>query len=150
MSDAPAPTDVVPADPPPDLPPPPGLRALGVVGALAVGGLVGLLGAFVQADRLLVGTTAVPWGVVLALVTLVLSVRGAAWAVLTRLGGVALFAGWLVVTVLLATESPSGDLAMSGGGRQMTYLLAGVVLGAAAATVPLVPRRPPPGARVPA
>jgi hypothetical protein len=42
--------------------------------------------------------------------------------------------------VLMSAESPSGDLALSGGGRQMTYLLGGVILASAAASLP-VPRR---------
>jgi hypothetical protein len=35
---------------------------------------------------------------------------------------------------------PSGDLVISAGGRQMAYLLGGVIIGAAAATVPPIDR----------
>ena len=58
----------------------------------------------------------------------------------SRAGGWAVFVGWLASTVVMSAESPSGDLALSGGGRQMTYLLGGVILGAAAATFPVFAR----------
>lgn len=119
-------------------------RLAAYAGLFLAGVAVGVIGAFVQANRLLVGTVAVPWGTVLVLVTLVLGVRGASWLVGSRVGGAAAYAGWLVATVLLAVSSPSGDLAISDGGRQLAYLLVGVVLGAAASSFPLVERRPRP------
>jgi hypothetical protein len=110
----------------------------------AVGLGVGIIGSFVQATRAIVpmpwGQVVVPWGMILVLVTVILVIRGAAWLTGSRAGGWALFAGWLVATVAMAAESPSGDLAISGGGRQMTYLLGGVILGAAAATFPVLGR----------
>jgi len=53
--------------------------------------------------------------------------RAAGWIVLLA---------WIAVSVAFAAELPSGDLVSSAGGRQMAYLLGGVVAGAAAATVP--------------
>lgn len=120
------------------------VRLLRIFGCLAVGLGLGLVGAFVQADRSIVpapwGQVVLPWGLVLAAVTLVLVIRGAAWLIGTRAGGWSVFAGWLVSTVVMAAESPSGDLALSGGARQMTYLIGGVILGAAAATFPVFER----------
>ena len=66
--------------------------------------------------------------------------RGGAWRHVgdrVPLGRVGVAPGWLVVTVALSAESPSGDVALSGGGRQLTYLLGGVVLASAAASLPL-------------
>ena len=115
-----------------------------IAGLVALGLVIGLLGSFVQADRSIVplpwGQAVLPWGLILAVVTLVLVVRGAAWLIGSRAGGWAVFAGWLASTVVMSAESPSGDLALSGGGRQMTYLLGGVILGAAAATFPVFAR----------
>ena len=118
------------------------MRPLELV-ALAVAGLVvGVLGGFVQADRWVVGVPwgilAVPWGMALVLLTLVVCVRGAAWLVLSRWGGGVLFAGWLLSTLGMASQSPSGDLAISAGARQWTYVLGGVILGAAAVTFPVL------------
>ena len=119
-------------------------RARRWVGAgllVLLGSVIGLAGAFVQAQRLLLdlpwGTTAVPWGVPLVWLALVVAVRGGVWAIRTRWGGWAVALGWLVVTVLLSAESPSGDVALSGGGRQFVYLLGGVILASAAASMAL-------------
>jgi hypothetical protein len=118
-------------------------RGAGALALVLAGAVIGLLGAFVQAQRAVVelpwGTLAIPWGLALVWVALVAAIRGGAWALRSRWGSWAVLAGWLVATVLLSTESPSGDLALSGGARQMTYLLGGVILGSAAATLP-VPR----------
>jgi hypothetical protein len=117
----------------------PALR-LALIALLAIfGGAIGLLGAFVQADRAILVIASrdlvVPWGLVIVWVALVAAVRAGAWLVMRRWGGWTVLAGWLLVTILMSTESPSGDLALSGGGRQMAYLLGGVVLGSAAATL---------------
>jgi hypothetical protein len=116
-------------------------RILGAVGLVVLGYVIGSAGAFVQAARWIVdtpwGTWTIPWGVAFVLVVLLLAVRAGTWLIRTRWGSWAVLLGWLAATIALATESPSGDLALSGGGRQMAYLLGGVVLGSAAATFPL-------------
>ena len=116
-------------------------RALGLLLALIVGLTVGLAGAFVQAQRLLAdspwGVVPIPWGVLLVWIALVAAIRGATWGLGTRWAGWVVFTGWLMSTVALSADSPSGDVALSGGGRQMTYLLAGVVIASAAASLPL-------------
>ena len=108
---------------------------------LALGVVVGVVGAFVQAQRAVVATpwalVTIPWGVPLVWVALVSAIRGGAWAMRSRWGAWAVVVGWLVTTVAASAESPSGDLALSGGGRQMTYLLGGVILASAAASLPV-------------
>ena len=127
------------------------LRVLGLLLVLVLGLVIGIAGAFVQAQRALVdtpwGTVPIPWGVPVVWIALLAAVRGATWLLGTRWGGWTVLAGWLVATVVLSAESPSGDVALSGGGRQLTYLLGGVVLASAAASLPLprppsVPRNP--------
>ena len=120
----------------------PGLLAiLRIIGLVVVGLAVGIIGSFLQATREIVtmpwGQLVVPWGMIAVVVTVIIVIRGGAWLVRSRTGGWAVFAGWLVATIVMSAESPSGDLAISGGGRQMTYLLGGVILGAAAATFPI-------------
>lgn len=111
---------------------------------LVVGAVLGLTGAFVQAHRAVLelpwGVIAVPWGVPIVWVALVAAIRGGAWLVLSRWGAWSVFVGWLAATVAMAAETSSGDVALSGGGRQMTYLLGGVILSSAAASLP-VPAR---------
>lgn len=118
-------------------------RWVGAAGCLVLGLVIGVMGAFVQAQRLIVemagSRVVVPWGVALVWIALLAAVRAGAWALRTRWGSWAVLSGWLTATILMATESASGDLALSGGGRQLTYLFGGVVLGSAAATLP-VPR----------
>jgi hypothetical protein len=97
---------------------------------------VGTVGAFVQAARTPLFGVSIPWGVIFMLGVVVLAIRLAVNATRTRWAGSALFVGWLFVTIGFATKTPwSGDLIITTGGRQLTYLLVGVVLGSAAATV---------------
>lgn len=114
---------------------------LGVLLLVLLGAFIGLAGAFVQAQRVLIdtpwGVLTLPWGVILVWVALVAAIRGGAWAITTRWGSWAVLLGWICSTVAMSAESSSGDLAVSGGGRQLTYLLVGVVAGSTAASLPL-------------
>jgi hypothetical protein len=117
---------------------------LAIIGLL-VGLLVGLAGAYVQAIRYIWdspwGYVVIPWGALLVMLVLVLTVRGAAWLAMTRWSGWAAFLGWLVMTLVLSSESPGGSVALSGGGRQLFYLIGGVVIATATATIPVPLRR---------
>ena len=110
------------------------------------GAVLGIAGAFVQAHRGVLevpwGVLVVPWGVPLVWLALLAGIRGGAWLVHTRWGAWSVMLGWLTATIALAAETPSGDLALSGGARQMTYLIGGVILASAAASLP-VPRNQP-------
>lgn len=112
-----------------------GGRILAAVGMVLVGVVFGALAAFLQALRWFVWGVSVPWGTVLMLLALVVLVRGAVEGMHSRWAGWALYGGWLLATVVFAAETPSGDLVLSGGTRQVVYLFGGVILGAAAATV---------------
>ncbi len=106
-----------------------------------MGFAIGVTGAFIQAHRLIfpIGdfVVVVPWGTVLLLIAILLVTRLATIAVGSRWAGWLFFTGWLAATVLLSADSPSSDLAISSGARQMVYLFGGIVLGAAAATLPV-------------
>lgn len=106
-----------------------------LLGLLAVGVVIGTLGAFVQADRWLIGSVPIPWGAIVVVAVLVGVERGATWAVMSRWGAWLVFGGWLVASLFFAADGPNGDLAISGGGRQMGYLIAAVILGSATATI---------------
>ncbi len=121
------------------------MRVLAYVGCLLVGLFMGIAGAFLQGARFLVGGVTVPWGMVLALIALLVLVRAGIELTRSRWGGWIVLLAWIATTVAFAAELPSGDLVISAGGRQMAYLLGGVIVGAAAATVPPVDRLRRPG-----
>jgi len=116
------------------------VRVLAYLGCLLAGLAIGVAGAFLQAMRFLVGGVTIPWGLILALVALIVLVRAGIELTQSRWGGWIVLLVWIAATVAFAAELPSGDLVISAGGRQMVYLFGGVVLGAAAATVPPVDR----------
>ncbi|MGA0980494.1 MAG: DUF6113 family protein [Candidatus Nanopelagicales bacterium] len=97
-------------------------------------------GAFLQGARWIIADVAIPWGLVLALIALIVLIRAAVDLTGSRWGGWIVLLAWIAVTVAFAAELPSGDLVISAGGRQMAYLVGGVIVGAAAATVPSVER----------
>lgn len=106
-----------------------------------MGFAIGVTGAFIQAHRMILSVgdfvVVVPWGTILLLIGVLSVTRLATIAAGTRWGGWLFFTCWLAATVLLAADSPSSDLAISSGARQMVYLFGGIVLGAAAATLPV-------------
>jgi hypothetical protein len=115
-------------------------RTLALIAALVVGLVIGLAGGFVQAHRMIVTFDdrylVLPWGVVIVVGVLLVAIRGVAKVLQWRAAGWFVLAGWVAMTFFLATETSSGDLAVSGGARQWGYLLGGAVIGAAIATLP--------------
>jgi len=105
----------------------------------AVGVVAGLTGAFLQAVRWTPtwGSWTMPWGLILALILLVVLIRGAVWFVQSRWGGWLCFGTWLMATAVMAFESPSGDVALGSGTRPLFYVVLAGILGAFAATLPL-------------
>ena len=109
--------------------------------ASTLGGMViGATGAFIQAHRWAFALSdwyvVVPWGAVIVLAVLLVCIRAAATITHLRAGGWLVMGGWLAMTLYLATETTSGDLAVSSGLRQWLYLLVGAVVGSAVATLP--------------
>ena len=117
-----------------------GVRVAGYLACLAAGIVIGAVGAVLPGARWIIGDVAIPWGLILALIALIVLVRAAVDLTGSRWGGWIVLLAWIAVTVAFAAELPSGDLVISAGGRQMAYLIGGVIVGAAAATVPSVER----------
>ena len=112
------------------------VATLVLVGLLAGGLLLGAVLAFWQAARTVIGPVTIPWGLLIALGAVVVAVRAGVNASRSRWGGAAVFTGWLLATIAFATQTPwAGDVVITSGGRQVAYLLVGVVLGSAAASV---------------
>lgn len=125
-------------DSPPDRPHPPRLwRRQWLAALLPMGFLIGVIGGFMQESRITISGVAIPWGSALIIATLVATIRAASLNIGTRLAGVLLYGGWLIATVLMALPNPSGDVVFTADAGALGYLMAGCVLGAAAAAWPL-------------
>jgi hypothetical protein len=113
------------------------MRAIALL-LLGIG--VGVLGAIVQAQRLTVGSVMIPTGLVVALAVLVPIARAGAWWLESRFGALCIGVGWLIGTLSMGTSSPWGDLVLDSGTRQLSYLIIGSGLMAAAVSYPVVDR----------
>lgn len=115
-------------------------RTLVLLASTLAGMVIGATGAFIQAHRSVIAIAdwyvVVPWGIAIVLVVLLVCVRSAATITHLRAGAWLVLGGWLAMTFYLATETASGDLAVSSGLRQWLYLLVGAVVGSAVATLP--------------
>lgn len=110
------------------------MRALAL---LALGLLLGGYCAIVSAQRVVLGGTSVPTGLIVCLVVLFPIARAGAWWLSSRLGAIAIGTGWLIATLALGTRGPWGDFVIGSGVGQLVYLAAGSTLLAVAAAMPL-------------
>lgn len=99
-----------------------------LIGAPILGALLGITGAFLHAGRTTFLGISWPWGLVLAFLMVVTSVRAATVAARRRAGGILLTLGWLIPTVISAIASGDGDLGLQANWRSTTYLFATVIV----------------------
>jgi hypothetical protein len=117
------------------------VRRLSVVGGgLLSGVMLGMGGAFVQADRVRVSGVLIPYGLVLALACALLWQLWFGRDTQDRLATVSVAVAWVVTTVKLGMGSSGGDVALPANGRVTAYLLAGAVVVTVGAILP--PMRP--------
>ncbi len=109
---------------------------MGVVVAIGLGAFLGIVGAFVQADRGFVGTFTIPWGTALVLATLLLTMRAMVALTSRRLEAAVLGAVWVLVSLVMSAKTPSGDVAISAASWSVVYLFGGVILVGLAASLP--------------
>jgi hypothetical protein len=104
------------------------------LGSVLLGLVVGVLGGFHHATEVNLAGFALPVGLALALLALVLAqlLAGAALAVV---GPMLVLLGWLMAAVVLGSSRPEGDLAVPAGAAGEGFLYGGFVLGLAAAMV---------------
>lgn len=105
---------------------------------VAIGGLFGAVGAFLQAVQVQIGGVSVPVGVILVLAALVPLARACAWWADSRWGAFLFSVGWLGASLLMATTTPGGDLVLAAGTRQMAYVIGGSLVLAITCTFPLL------------
>ncbi|KOG91082.1 membrane protein [Streptomyces varsoviensis] len=104
-------------------------RAVGYLGLLVLGALVGIAGALVQAAWF-------PGGLLLALLGLAALCYGGVKATGSRIGGAAPGAGWLIIVLLLTATRPEGDFVFGAGLGTYVFLLGGMFAAVMCATLP--------------
>lgn len=102
-----------------------------------LGGLLGLAGAFVQAARTTVAGVALPWGVALAGLAVVLAARAVSVSAQRRSAGILLSLTWLAVSIMTAITTRSGDLVIQQQPAALTYLIGTTVVLAAVVMLPV-------------
>jgi Family of unknown function (DUF6113) len=115
----------------------PAVRLPVLAALFACGVVLGLVGVGVVSLESTIGSATLPWGVVLAVLGVACSVRGAAWLVGSRRGGMAVLLGWFVPTFAFSAVNPGGDVVLTDEPRTYVYLLTTFALGLAGATWPL-------------
>ena len=113
---------------------------------VVMGLFFGFVGAMVQTYTVPLGTVALPVGAILVLAACIPVARACAWWVLSRWGAITFSGGWLGATLMMGSTTPGGDLVLSSGTRQVSYLIVGSMLLSAACGYPLLPEddRPTP------
>lgn len=103
--------------------------------------LISVVAGFAHADRMVVAETKIPYGLALALVLCALSVLWLNRYFETRLAGLVFLVVWVITTLQLAVESPTGDLVLSATWYSTFYVIAGAILVSAAAVAPPLRKR---------
>jgi hypothetical protein len=122
-------------DPPAEPPTAPAFVTGAVYGALIVLGLLlGLIGSFEFSWT----ASGVPVAAIAEALVYLAVFRAAGWATGSRLGIAATAVPWLVVTVLMSTRRPEGDLVVTGTLAGYVYIFGGAI----AAVVAVASTRP--------
>ncbi|KPI26272.1 hypothetical protein OK074_0941 [Actinobacteria bacterium OK074] len=103
-------------------------RFAALVGLLALGAVVGIAGALVQAGWL-------PGGLLLALAGAAGAFLGGGLVLRSRSGAVAPAVGWMVAVVWLTATRPEGDFMFGAGAVSYLFLLGGMTVAVICATL---------------
>ena len=101
-----------------------------------VGTFVSIIAGFAHADRTVILGMRIPYGLILALSICVLTTLWLNRQFQTRLAGTVFVVTWVLVTLRMAIESPTGDLVFTVTWYSTTYIIAGAVLLSMAAVLP--------------
>lgn len=112
------------------------------VWTLLGGAALGLVGAFLQAADVTIGSVSLPIWAVIVLAAMAVTTRAITTSYGSRKPAVVWFLGWLLATLILAMTLPGGDQVIADGTAQLIYLFGGVVLGSAVASIPAQLRPP--------
>lgn len=100
---------------------------------------VSLIAGFAHADRILTQGIRIPYGLFLALSICVLTILWLNRQFQTRLAGTVFLVIWVLVTLRMAIESTNGDLVFTVTWYSTAYIIAGAILLAMTAVLPVIP-----------
>jgi hypothetical protein len=100
--------------------------------------LISLVAGFAHADRITIFGISIPFGLVLALGICILALLWLNRQFQTRLAGTTFAVVWVLVTLRMGIESPSGDLVLSATWYSTVYLVGGAILLSMAAVLPVM------------
>lgn len=101
-----------------------------------VGTFVSVIAGFAHADRIVFLGLRIPYGLVLALSICVLTSLWLNRQFQTRLAGTVFVVTWVLVTLRMAIESPTGDLIFTVTWYSTSYIIAGAILLSMTAVLP--------------
>ena len=107
-----------------------------VLFSAAAGMFVSAIAGFAHADRIVISGVRIPYGLFLALSICVLTTLWLNRQFQTRLAGTVFVVSWVLVTLRMAIESPTGDLVFTVTWYSTAYIIAGAVLLSMAAVIP--------------
>lgn len=113
-----------------------------MLGLAAMGAVVGIVGAFVQAISLSLGDVRLPIGAVVAVAVIAVAARAGAVLARSRAGAIAVAIGWaLPVLWMSAFPTSEGDVILASTTSALLYVYGGVLLISFAAVLPVRPLR---------
>lgn len=115
-------------------------RPTALVAGVGLGAVAGVALAFVQADRMRVGSTALDYGVPLAAGTLLLAQLWLTRALQRRTAAMGVALGWLATSLLMGGADGSGDVVLPANTRAMVYLGLGAMVLTIGILVPVLGR----------
>lgn len=116
------------------------MTKLQIVLLSAISGIfVSLIAGFAHADRILTQGIPIPYGLFLALSICVLTILWLNRQFQTRLAGTVFLVIWVLVTLRMAIESTNGDLVFTVTWYSSAYIIAGAILLAMTAVLPVIP-----------
>lgn len=107
-----------------------------ILALVLTGAVLGLLGGFLQSLTVSLGPVPVPAGALLALAAVIAVIRAVVHGTGTRAAGIAVLAGWALISLALALTWPGGDVVLGRQPVAMGYLFGGAVVVSMAANLP--------------
>jgi hypothetical protein len=113
-----------------------------VLGLAAMGAVVGIVGAFVQAITLSLGDVRLPIGAVVAVAVIAVAARAGAVLAHSRAGAIAVAIGWaLPVLWMSAFPTSEGDVILASTTSALIFVYGGVLAATFAVVLPVRPLR---------